>query len=926
VRLSWNEIRVRAARFSQDWKDAHYEKGETQTFYNEFFEIFGILRRKVATFEEPVKRLGAKNPGFIDLFWKGTLLVEQKSAGRDLAKAKEQALDYFPGIKDSELPRYLLACDFQTFELYDLDTREELKFKLKDLSNHVQAFSFIFGGAPRVFKDQDPVNIEASELMGKLHDALLASGYGGHELERFLVRLVFCLFADDTGIFTPKGIFLDFIRDRTSEDGADLGPLLGQLFEVLNRPDDVRQKTLDEDLKQFPYVNGDLFTERLSMPAFNSTMRELLLDACDFDWSAISPAIFGALFQSVMDKQKRRAIGAHYTTEQNILKLIHPLFLDDLRNQLDRLKQRRDTGQTNALKAFQATLASIRCFDPACGCGNFLVIAYRELRTLETEVLLLLNRNLALDVAELSQVDVNQFYGIEIEEFPARIAEIALWMMDHIMNMRLSEALGGYFPRIPLKTSPMIKNADALEIDWTTILNPSQCTYVLGNPPFGGAKYQTAAQREQVSRLSALPAKKGTLDYVAAWFIKAGAYIQNTNAKIAFVATNSITQGEQVAELWPLLFHRYHLEISFAHRTFAWGSEARGKAHVHVVIIGLTLKGQAPKDKRLFDYPDINKSPIESSVKVISPYLFDAGQLTDSETVVSEITQNPGDRPRMLSGTQPLDFEQFVLSQSQKEQLQRDEPDAALFIRPYVGSDGFINGEKTWILALQKATPTQLKSMPNIKARLKIVSEKRGASKRKGTQKIANFPTEYNVTVIPQKPFLVVPKVSSERREYVPLAYMEPPTIPSDLVFIIENADPHIFGIVTSRMHMAWLKYIGGKLKSDPRYSIGLVYNQFPWPPLSPENTRNISNLALAVLDARQAHSGETLAALYDPDTMPPNLRKAHQALDEAVDKLYRKEPFRTDRERVEFLLARYEALRSPLIPQPKSPKRRRRL
>jgi hypothetical protein len=430
----------------------------------------------------------------------------------------------------------------------------------------------------------------------------------------------------------------------------------------------------------------------------------------------------------------------------------------------------------------------------------------------------------------------------------------------------------------------------------------------------------------QVSRLAALPAKKGTLDYVAAWFIKAGAYIQNTNATIAFVATNSINQGEQVAELWPLLFHRYHLEISFAHRTFAWGSEARGKAHVHVVIIGLTLKGQAPKDKRLLDYPDINKSPIESSVKVISPYLFDAGQLTDPETVVSESTQNPGDRPRILSGTQPLDFEQFVLSQSQKEQLEHDEPDAAIFIRPYVGSDGFINGEKTWILALQKATPTQLKSMPNVRARLRRVSEKRQASARKGTQKIANFPTEYNVTVIPENPFLVVPKVSSERREYVPIAYMEPPTIPSDLVFIIENADPHVFGIVTSRMHMAWLKYIGGKLKSDPRYSIGLVYNQFPWPPLSPDNARNISKLALAVLGARQAHPGETLAALYDADTMPPNLRKAHQALDEAVDKLYRKEPFYTDRERVEFLLARYEATRAPLIPQPKSPKRRRRL
>jgi hypothetical protein len=898
---------------------------ETQTFYNEFFEIFGVQRRKVATFEEPVKRLGAKAPGFIDLLWKGTLLVEQKSAGRDLIKAKEQALEYFPGLKDAELPCYLLVCDFQNFELYDLDTRQESIFKLADLAKHVQVFSFIFGGAPRVFKDQDPVNIEASELMGKLHDALLASGYEGHELERFLVRLVFCLFADDTGIFTPKGIFQDFIRDRTRPDGSDLGPLLGQLFEVLNRPDDKRQKTLDDDLKQFPYVNGDLFAERLPMPAFDSKMRKLLLDACVFDWSAISPAIFGALFQSVMNKKKRRAIGAHYTTEQNILKLIHPLFLDSLRGELDRLKARRDTGQTNALKAFQTRLAEIKCFDPACGCGNFLVIAYRELRALETEVLLTLNANRSLDVTELSKVDVNQFYGIEIEEFPALIAEIALWMMDHIMNMRLSEALGGYYPRIPLRVSPTIRSTDALEVEWNSVLPASQCTYVLGNPPFAGAKYQSAEQRAQIRKIAALKGKKGTLDYVAAWFLKAGDYIQKTTATIGFVATNSITQGEQVAELWPLLFRRCGLEIAFAHRTFAWGSEARGKAHVHVVIIGLALKGHAPNDKRLFDYPDINGSPIESSVKVISPYLFDAGQLADPETVVAENSRNPGDRPRLLSGTQPLDFEQFVLSDSQKGQLAIDEPGAVQFIRPYVGSDGFINGERTWILALQQATPSQLKVLPLIQKRLKAVTAKRTASKRKGTKKIAAFPAQYNVTVIPGSPFLVVPKVSSERRQYVPIDYKEPPTIPSDLVFVIENAQPHIFAILNSRMHMSWLMYIGGKLKSDYRYSIGIVYNQFPWPPLTPENIAVLARLANDVLAARQAFPKETLAALYDPDTMPASLRKAHQALDSAVDKLYRKEVFRTDRERVEFLLARYELQRAPLMPAPAKPAAKRR-
>jgi hypothetical protein len=926
IRLSWNEIRHRATKFAQDWKDAHYEKGETQTFYNEFFELFGIQRRKVATFEEPVKRAGSKAPGFIDLFWKGTLLVEQKSAGRDLTKAKEQALDYFPGIKETELPRYVLVCDFQTFELYDLDTREEAKFKLADLHKNVHAFSFIFGGAPRVFKDQDPVNIEASELMGKLHDALLASGYAGHDLERFLVRLVFCLFADDTGIFAPKGIFLDFVRDRTSDDGSDLGPLLGQLFEVLNRPTDKRHKTLDEDLKQFEYINGDLFAERLPMPDFDSTMRRLLLDACAFNWSAVSPAIFGALFQSVMDKQKRRAIGAHYTTEQNILKLIHPLFLDDLRAELDRLKTRRDTGQTAALKAFQKKLTAIRCFDPACGCGNFLVIAYRELRVLETEVLVELNRNRAFDVMDLSQVDVNQFYGIEIQEFPVRIAEIALWMMDHIMNMRLSEALGGYFPRFPLKASPTVKNADALEIDWATVLDPAQCTYVLGNPPFGGSKFQTDAQRTQITRLAALKNKKGSLDYVASWFIKAGAYIQNTTAKIGFVATNSITQGEQVAELWPLLFQRYNLEISFAHRTFAWGSEARGKAHVHVVIIGLTLKGQAPKDKRLFDYAEYDGPPIETRAPVISPYLFDGSQLHDPETVVYELSSPADARPGMIIGSKPIDDGHYIFStEEERDAFLSAEPGAKPFIRPFIGTEELVNESTRWILTLHDASPAAIRAMPRVMERIEAVRNYRMASKSKPTQKLAETPTRFHINVIPQKPFMVIPEVSSEQREYIPIVWLTPPTIPSNKLRLLADATPYQFGILTSRMHMAWVKYVGGRLESRYQYSVGICYNPFPWPVTHSNTQKRVERRAKAVLATRKNHTASTLADLYDTTAMPADLRKAHQALDAAVDKLYRKEPFTSDRERVEFLLARYERERTPLIVAAQPTKKRRR-
>ncbi len=915
MRLSWNEIRARASGFAEDWKGKGYERGETQTFYNEFFEVFGVPRKKVAIFEEPVKGLAENKRGFIDLFWKGVLLVEQKSAGRDLKDAKKQAFDYLPGIKsDKDLPHYILLCDFQTFELYDLEDRKDWKFGLYDLPNKVQAFSFIFGGVTREFKDEDPVNIKASELMGELHDALKASGYVGHDLERFLVRLVFCLFADDTGIFTPRSILNDYIRDRSAEDGSDLGPKLAKIFEVLNTHEDSRAKTLDEDLNLFPYVNGDLFAERLPMPDFTGPMRRLLLEASDFNWSLVSPAIFGALFQSVMDAKKRRAIGAHYTNEQNILKVIGPLFLDDLKAELARLKARKDTGREKVLLAFQDKLANITCFDPACGCGNFLVIAYRELRALETEVILDLTKIKHLFTEQLSKVDVNQFYGLEIEEFPARIAETALWMMDHIMNQRLSDALGLVKLRIPLKAAPTIVNADALETDWSMVLPPEECSYVFGNPPFSGAKLQTEKQRAQVHRIADLGRKKGTLDYVCCWFLKAGAYVQRGHAKIGFVATNSITQGEQVAELWPLLFNRYHLEIAYAHRTFAWGSEARGKANVHVVIIGLTKKTDTPQEKRLFDYQDIKGAPTETGVRAISPYLFDAGLLADPHTVVYERSKPMDGFPSMIIGSKPIDGGHFIFRRDERDEFISIEPSAIRFLRPYVGSEEFINGGDRWILALHDVRPDELRAMPAIRERVELVRRVRLASKSAPTRELAKSPTMYHVNVVPKSNFLVIPKVSSERRDYVPIGFLKPPTIPSDLVFVVENATLDLFALLTSRMHMAWLRYIGGRLKSDYRYSIGLVYNPFPWPDLTADAKVRLAKLGQAVLDARAKHTQSTLADLYDTTTMPPDLRKAHQALDLAVDRLYRKEPFASDRARVEFLLARYEALTAPAL------------
>ena len=933
MRLSWNEIRVRAASFARKWADAGYEKGETQSFYNDFFRIFGKRRESVGRYEERVKKLDDTS-GFIDLFWPGVLIVEQKSAGRDLKKAYEQAGGYFDALPEHDKPRYILTSDFQHFELHDLLQRDVIAFRLDQLPEHVEKFGFVLGVASRKFRDQDPANIEAAELVGKLHDSLRDAGYPRHDLERFLVRIVFCLFADDTGVFEPRDILLDFLEERTREDGTDLGPLLARIFQVLNTPEGQRAATLDEDLAAFPYVNGDLFADMIWIPDFNAEMREQLLTACRFNWSSISPAIFGSLFQSVMAPAERRAQGAHYTTGQNILKVIEPLFLDDLWEEFGRIKALR-RGRKARLREFQERLGTRTFFDPACGCGNFLVIAYRELRRLELQVIREHERDETgavasrLDVGSLSRLDVNQFYGIEIGEFPARIAEVALWMMDHLMNNELSLEFGQSYARIPLKQSPHIRCADALEMDWEDLLPAEDCSFVFGNPPFGGAKFQSTEQRAQVRRIAALGGSGGTLDYVTAWFITAGEYIGKSGppgerVRIGFVATNSITQGEQVAQLWPILFGRCGLEIAYAHRTFAWGSDARGMAHVHVVIIGLDDREGAPGVRRLFSYEDVKGDPHESPHAVLSPYLFDAGGLADPHSVVRGESRPINGMPKLIIGSKPIDGGHYIFDADERADLLAREPAAAQFLRPYVGSREFLQGGDRWILALHDAPPQTLRLLPEVRRRVSAVKAVRAASRSKPTRDLAATPTRYHVNVLPSAPFLVVPEVSSERRDYAPIAWLEPPVIPSNLVRILENATLADFAVLTSAMHMAWLRHIGGRLESRYRYSIGLVYNTFPLPPkeadLSP-----LDPLAQAVLDARAAHPDATLADLYDPDLMPVNLRRAHQALDRAVDRLYRPRKFSSERERVEHLFMLYERVRAPLVASGKKKTRRRR-
>jgi hypothetical protein len=865
--------------------------------------------------------------------WKGVLLIEHKSRGRDLDRAHAQARDYFAGLTDAELPRFLLVSDFARFRLYDLDGDEPpVEFALVDLHKHVRRFGFIAGYQARSYKDEDPVNVEAAERMGRLHDALKAAGYEGHALEVLLVRLLFCLFADDTGIF-PRHAFAELIAQRTSVDGADLGLWLGQLFQTLNTAPDRRQRTLDAQLAEFPYVNGKLFEEPLPLAAFDASMRRHLIDAAALDWSRISPAIFGAMFQSVMDAKARRNLGAHYTSEKNILKLIGPLFLDELKAELARIGNHE-----GRLKSFHARLAGLRFLDPACGCGNFLVIAYRELRLLELEVLRRLyatQASVLTRVAEHVAVDVDQFYGIEIEEFPAQIAQVALWLMDHQMNLRVAELFGEYFARLPLVKSPTIVHGNALRIDWNDVVPKERLSYILGNPPFIGSKLMSDAQRADLLAVAGNLKGAGLLDLVTAWHLKATAYAAGSTIDIAFVSTNSICQGEQVGILWAELLAR-GWQIAFAHRTFRWNNEARGVAAVHCIIVGLSRGPRSPR--RLFDYDHVGGDPQEIAAANINPYLVDA-----SNVLLPNRSKPLCDVPAIGIGNKPIDGGYYLLTPEERAQLLSVEPRASQFIKRWFGATEFLNGIERYCIWLADAQPADLRSMPAVLAlvdsvrrfRLGEIDAKSGRESKAGQSSLAlaATPTRFHVENRPRTPYLLLPRHFSENRDYMPTGFMSPNELSGDANLVVASSDLSLFGVISSRMHMAWLRATSGRIKSDYRYSAGIVYNNFPWPePLDDKAHAAIEAAAQAVLDARADFPGSTLADLYDPLTMPPALVRAHQQLDRAVDAAYihaekaagRKGPkLGTDAERVAFLFERYQALTS-LLPTttPKKPRR----
>ena len=674
-------------------------------------------------------------------------------------------------------------------------------------------------------------------------------------------------------------------------------------------------------------MNGDLFRGPLRTVAFSETMRELLLDATRLDWGQISPAIFGSLFQSVMDPAARRTQGAHYTSEQNILKALGPLLLDELRAELAHLRAlAAGTNRTNRLRDLQSRLGALRLLDPACGCGNFLVVAYRELRLLEMEILEVFypaDEVIQFPLGPETEVRLNadQMHGIEVDEFPARIAEVALWLVDHQMNQRFSTRFGQYLARIPLRRGAHIVHANALQTDWNAVLPREQATHVVGNPPFVGAKMMTPPQRQELLAVAGRLENAGLLDYVAAWYLKAAQYTQGTAIRVAFVSTNSIMQGEQVGILWKGMLYDYKQYIHFAHQTFRWRNEGRRNAAVFCVIVGFGPQALS-SPLRLFTYENPASKPQEQSADRINPYLVDA-----SNAIIVR-RQKPLNTSRIIHfGNMPLEGGNLLLTDEEKAALLFAEPAAAPFVRRFMGAEEFLHDIPRWCLWLNDIEPSVLRKLPHVLARVEGVRQWRLSSKAPSTQRFAATPTLFRDRKVPHQ-YLAIPGFSSENRDYIPIRFLTEEIIPGHKLYVVPEATLFEFGILTSAMHMSWMRYVGGRLKSDYSYSKEIVYNNFPWPTQPSEEARQaVEAAAQAVLAARAAHPGSTLADLYDPLAMPPGLRAAHRALDARVERLYRAKKFGHDTERVQHLFECYAALSAPLAPAatPAGPRRRGR-
>lgn len=892
-----------AKAFAKYWEGKGYEKGESQPFWISLLrDVFDVAEpEKYIKFEDQVKL--DTSTGFIDGFISEThVMIEQKGAGKDLNKAIkqsdgslltpfQQAKRYSAELPYSERPRWIITCNFQEFFVYDMENPrgEPEKIKLADLEKEYYRLSFLVEKGSVHLQREMEISIKAGEVVGLLYDGLLKQYKNPDDpetlkhLNKLCVRLVFCLYAEDAGIFGKHLMFHDYLKQFSANQ---LRKALTQLFKVLNQKPEERDPYLADDdpmLAAFPYVNGGLFAdETVIIPPFNDELKTLLLQraSADFDWSEISPTIFGAVFESTLNPETRRSGGMHYTSIENIHKVIDPLFLNDLKAEFENIKA-IDVWKTKekSLLAFQRKLASLEFLDPAAGSGNFLTESYLSLRRLENAVISELHRGqISMDaVTEPILVSISQFHGIEINDFAVTVAKTALWIAESQMMKETSKILVMDLDFLPLKTNANIVEGNALHLDWESVVDKARLNYIMGNPPFVGASMMTATQKADSVAVLGKGKRVNSVDYVGAWYHKAASLIQETKVRAAFVSTNSITQGEQVAALWDKLLNLYHLHIDFAYRTFKWNSEAKDKAAVHCVIIGFScFRDSSPK---MLYLNDSNRRAVTN----INPYLLDG-----PDVLIESRGNALCDVPRMTKGNQPSDGGNLILSEHERDAILATDASMSPFIRRYVGSKDFINNDEIrYCIWLKGASPSAYRKNPEIVRRLNAVREMRLASSAAPTRALADKPYLFFSTPQTDNNYLCIPEVSSERRRYIPIGFMDKSVIASNKLLIVPNANLYHFGVLTSNVHMAWTRVVCGRLKSDYQYSGAVVYNNFPWPNPTEEQKAKIEQTAQAILDARALYPDASLADLYDELTMPPELRKAHQANDKAVMAAY---------------------------------------
>lgn len=894
------EHRLAAKQFAADWQGRGDEKQETQTFWLALLQkVYGVTEPdKFISFEKTVNvdnvKTGKSNTKFIDGYIGATrVLIEQKGAKIDLNKGElqsdgsllspyQQARRYGGYLPVNQQPRWIVVCNFKEFRIHDMnhpnDTPEILL--LSDLEKEYARLNFLVNTGDENIRKEMEISLQAGELVGVLYDALLKQ-YAEPESEQTLkslnalcVRLVFCLYAEDSGIFGKRNMFHDYLQAHRAEDRR----ALINLFRVLDQKEDERDRYLDDDLAAFPYVNGGLFAnEDIEIPRLGDEIIDLLLSRAseDFDWSAISPTIFGAVFESTLNPQTRRSGGMHYTSIENIHKVIDPLFLDTLKTELNDIKSISVKRNRDAkLRSFQARLASLTFLDPACGSGNFLTETYLSLRRLENEVLsLLYEGQIVMDMNDPIQVSISQFYGIEINDFAVTVAKTALWIAESQMMKETEDVVRMSLDFLPLKTNAHIVEGNALQMDWEDVVPKMQLNYIMGNPPFIGYTYQSTEQKADLQNTMAGIGKN--IDYVSGWYFKAAQLMQSTAIRTAFVSTNSITQGEQVAGVWKPMFERLGIHIDFAHRTFRWDSEANLKAHVHCVIVGFSVQ-MNPAEKLLFTSKQVQH------VQNISPYLIDA------PTLFIESRNKPlCNVPEICKGSQPTDGGNLIVTEEDYNGFMKQAPASAKYIRRFLGADEFLNGKNRYCLWLDGISPKELQGMPLVLERVQLVRDFRLSSKKAATRKQADTPTLFTENRQPSEDFIAIPEVSSGTRRYIPMGFLHPDTICSNKLQILPGASIYHFGVLMSNVHMAWMRTVCGRLKSDYDYSAKIVYNNFPWPVPTEKQKAKIEQSAQAILDARALYPDCSLAVLYNEVTMPPELRKAHQVNDRAVMEAY---------------------------------------